>query len=138
MNLTPQEIKYCVVCDNIITLESSENEMVVCSEECRVTFADFEVLYSFKECTHCRQPVTNDRTDKSNFCSEDCSQTHEYIESSKNHYCINCDVKIQEPIVSKVCGELCKTQIAMERYLDVHEEYIESKRQEEVDEDRDF
>jgi len=134
MNPIPQEIKNCVVCDNIFIPESSENEMV-CSEECRVTFADFKVLCSFTECIHCCQPVTNG--DESQFCSEDCSQTHEYFEYLRTH-CVNCDKKMQEPIVSNVCGELCETQLAMERYLEAQEEYIESKRQEYRDEDCDF
>jgi hypothetical protein len=135
MNPTPQEITYCVVCDNIFTPESSENEMV-CSDECRVTFADFEVLCSFKVCIHCSQPVTNDG-DESNFCSDDCSQTHEYVENLRTH-CEECEVKMPEPITSKFCGELCEKKFALDRLLDEQEEYIESKRQEEVEDDHDY
>ena len=134
MNLIPQEIKYCVVCDNtIITLENSDE--VVCSEECRVTFEDFEVLYSFKECFHCRGPVMNGN--ESDFCSEDCCQTHEYFEYLRAH-CIQCDLKMPEPITSKFCGELCEKQFALERYWDEHEKYVEDMRQQHVDEERDY
>lgn len=129
----PQKIKYCVVCDTTLAPESSDKD--VCSEECRVTFADFEVLYSFKECTYCRQPVTNG--DKSNFCSENCSQTHKYFEHLNAH-CEQCDLKIQEPIISKFCCELCEKQFALERYCDEQETYIEGKRQEHLEEDHDF
>ena len=136
MNPTLQEIKYCVVCDNTIITEMKSPGEVVCSEECRVTFSDFEVLYSFKECLYCGQPVMSEG--ETDFCSEDCSATHEHFEYLRTH-CVNCDVKMQEPMVSNVCGELCEKQLALERYLDAQEEYIESKRQEHLDdEDPDF
>ena len=134
-----QEIKlYCVVCDITMAPGSLEKEMIVCSDECRVPFADFEVLYSFKECTHCRQPVTNNGND-SNFCSKDCSQSQDkYFENLRTH-CEECDVKMREPITSKFCGELCNTQFALDRRLDKQEEYIESMRQQHVeDDDHDF
>jgi hypothetical protein len=132
--ITPQEIKYCVVCDAIMTSNGSEKTLL-CSEECRVTFSDFEVLYSFKECTHCCQPVTNDG-DESEFCSKYCSQTHEYPEHLRAS-CVQCDLKMPEPITSKFCGELCEKQFALDRQLDEQERYIEGKRQDHVDEDRD-
>ena len=130
MNFIPQEIKYCVVCDNLLM---RENE-VVCSEECRVTFADFEVLCFFKECAHCCQPVTTTKESNSEFCSEDCSQIHEYFEHVRA-LCVQCDLKMPEPITSKFCGELCEKQFALERYWDEQEEYIENMRQQHVEEE---
>ena len=112
MNVKPQEIKYCVVCDIIIMIliEESSEEMV-CSEECRVTFADFEV-----------------------FSEDCCPQTHEYVEHVRA-FCVQCDLKTQEPITSKFCGELCETQFALEHYWDEQEKYIENMRQQHVEED---
>ena len=136
MNPTPQEIKYCVVCDTIMMIHESSEEMV-CSEECRVTFADFEVLYSFNECTHCRQPVTTTKEDNSEFCSEDCSQIHEYFEDLRTH-CEQCGIKMPEPITLKFCGELCEKKFALDRRLDAYEEYIESMRQQEVEDASDY
>jgi hypothetical protein len=40
---------------------------------------------------------------------------------------------MEEPIKGNVCSELCDTKFALERYLEEEERYIESKRQEYMD-----
>ena len=131
MNPVPQEeIKYCVVCDKTLA-----SELDVCSAECRVIFDDFEVLYCFKECIYCHQPVMTE--DETEFCSEECCQTHEYYENLRTR-CNQCDLKMPEPITSNFCGELCEAQFISDRRMDEHENYIESMREQYVYEDLDF
>ena len=133
MNPVPQEIKYCVVCDKTLAPESSDKD--VCSAECRVIFADFEVLYSFKECVYCHQPVMAE--EESEFCSEDCSLTHEYYENLRTH-CHECNIQMPEPITSTFCSDKCEIKFISDLRLEEHENYIESMRQQHVEEDYDY
>jgi hypothetical protein len=130
VNIVPKDENYCVVCDNLMT--TAEEFDQVCSEECRAIFADFSVVYyTCKECLNCCREIALD--EETDFCSDDCSQAHEESEYIRTH-CLCCDIKMEEPITRNVCGDLCDKKLAFERYLEKQEEYIESKRQDCLDE----
>ena len=130
MNPQLEYMLYCVVCD---TTMSPTDDDVVCSAECRRTFADFVVICSFNECTNCGKEVLGRETEVG-FCSSNCAQTHQHEEYLRTH-CLYCDELMKEPVYQEVCGDLCKTKVALDRYLDETEKYVESKRQQHVEED---
>jgi predicted nucleic acid-binding Zn ribbon protein len=128
INIVPGEENYCVVCDNRMTTSNEFDQ--VCSNECQVIFADFSVVYSCKSCLYCCREMAIES--ENDFCSDDCFDSHEESEYLRTH-CIYCYNKMEEPIKGNVCSELCDTKFALERYLEEEERYIESKRQEYMD-----
>jgi len=117
----------CIVCNE---LKDSDCLQSFCSRECNNVY-DMMKLYDAVECSYCKNKFEN-KSDGHLFCSKECEIFFQYDKKVAS-LCQQCNTENSKLDKNGLCSSKCKTGFLYDMAYERRQEYIEDKRQDNLE-----